>query len=153
MCTRQSWKVIWDMIDSEAPRVGGAPQLRKCSNLPMRENLEITWPYTERANDRPSAPHAYQCKITQSTVWQPKSKSRFYLEGNHMAARTFTKKKQQQSRVFFGVIFYVYTNVDNRERARASYWKQRRRTWKFKGAVRKWEMLAASKVEMSGSEK
>ena len=31
------------------------------------------------------------------------------------------RKKQQQSRVFFGVIFYVYTNVDNRERARASY--------------------------------
>ena len=24
-----------------------------------------------------------------------------------MAARTFTKKKQQQSRVFFGAIFYV----------------------------------------------
>ena len=38
-----------------------------------------------------------------------------------MAARTFRKKKQQQSRVFFGVIFYVYTNVDNKERAKASY--------------------------------
>ena len=37
-----------------------------------------------------------------------------------MAAGTFRKKKQQQSRIFFGVIFYVYTNVDNRERARAS---------------------------------
>ena len=24
-----------------------------------------------------------------------------FMEGNHMAARTFTKKKQQQSRVFF----------------------------------------------------
>ena len=44
-----------------------------------------------------------------------------------MAARTFRKKKQQQSRVFFGVVFYVYTNMDNRERARAGYWKQRRR--------------------------
>ena len=31
-----------------------------------------------------------------------------------MAARTFRKKKQQR-RVFFGVIFYVYTNVDNKE--------------------------------------
>ena len=29
-----------------------------------------------------------------------------------MAARTFRKKKKQQSRVFFGVIFYVYTDVD-----------------------------------------
>ena len=76
-----------------------------------------------------------------------------------MAARTFRKKKQQQSRVFFGVIFYVYTNVDNRERARASYWKQRRRiSWEEKHGnskqqVRKWEMQAASKVKMSGSEK
>ena len=32
-----------------------------------------------------------------------------------MAARIFRKKKQQQSRVFFNVIFDVYTHVDNRE--------------------------------------
>ena len=32
-----------------------------------------------------------------------------------MAARTFRKKRQQQSRVFFNVIFDVYTHVDNRE--------------------------------------
>ena len=32
-----------------------------------------------------------------------------------MAARTFRKKKQQQSGVFFNVIFDVYTHVDNRE--------------------------------------
>ena len=31
-----------------------------------------------------------------------------------MATRTFRKKKQQQSRVFFDVIFDVYTHVDNR---------------------------------------
>ena len=41
-----------------------------------------------------------------------------------MAARTFRKKKQQQSRVFFDVIFDVYTHVDNRERARASDWDE-----------------------------
>ena len=47
---------------------------------------------------------------------------KFYLEGNHMAARNFRKKKTTTClRVFFGVIFNVYTNVDNRERARASY--------------------------------
>ena len=28
---------------------------------------------------------------------------------------------KEESRVFFGVILYVYTNVDNRERARVSY--------------------------------
>ena len=38
-----------------------------------------------------------------------------------MAAQTFRKKKQQQIPVSFGVILYVYTNMDNRERARASY--------------------------------
>ena len=32
-----------------------------------------------------------------------------------MAARTFRKTIQQQSRAFYGVIFYVYTNVDNRK--------------------------------------
>ena len=37
-----------------------------------------------------------------------------------MAARTFRKNKQQQSRVFFDVIVDVYTQVDNEERARAS---------------------------------
>ena len=37
-----------------------------------------------------------------------------------MAARTF-RKKTQQSRVFFGVIFYVYTNVDNKENNAEKY--------------------------------
>ena len=44
-----------------------------------------------------------------------------------MAARTLRKKKQQQSSVFFDVIFDVYTHLDNRERAWASDWKQKRR--------------------------
>ena len=99
----------------------GAPQLRKCGNLRIRENLVTTRPYTERASDRPSAPQAYQCKITQSTGMATQMQIPNYLEGNHMAAQTFRKKKEQQSRVFFSIIFNVYTNVDNRERARASY--------------------------------
>ena len=41
----------------------GAPWVKKCDKLPIRQNFEITWPYT----DRPSAPQAYQCKIIQST--------------------------------------------------------------------------------------
>ena len=40
------------------------------------------------------------------------------------ARRTFREKRQQQSRVFFRLSFNVYTDVDNRERARA---KQMRR--------------------------
>ena len=71
----------------------------------------------------------------------------------------FWREKKQQTRVFVDVIFYVYTHVDNRERARASDWKQRRRISceekheNFIAAVRKLEMLAASKVKMSGTEK
>ena len=44
-----------------------------------------------------------------------------------MATRTFRKKKQQQSRVFFDFVFDVNTYVENRKRARASDWKQKRR--------------------------
>ena len=35
--------------------------------------------------------------------------------GRPVFLESFRKKKQQQSRVFLGFIFYVYTNVDNRE--------------------------------------
>ena len=52
---------------SRAKRAQGAPWVRKCGKLLIRENLVITWPYTERSPDRPSAPQVYQCKITQST--------------------------------------------------------------------------------------
>ena len=41
-----------------------------------------------------------------------------------MVARTFREKKQQQSRVSFDVIFYVYTHVDNRERIGESVQKK-----------------------------
>ena len=36
-----------------------------------------------------------------------------------MAARTFREKKRQQSRVFFDIIFDVYTRVGDEGRTRA----------------------------------
>ena len=45
----------------------GAPWVKKCGKLPIREKLVITWPYTARPPDRPSAPQTYQCKIIQLT--------------------------------------------------------------------------------------
>ena len=53
----------------------------------------------------------------------------------------------------------MFTHVDNRERAKASDWKQRR--WislkeqheNFTGAVRKWEMLVVSKEQWSEEER
>ena len=71
---------------------------------------------TDRPPSRPSAPQVYQCKIiqltgaTQGFIW----KEIAWPPGKN------ARKKQQQSRVFFDVIFDVYTHVDNRERARAS---------------------------------
>ena len=64
---------------------------------------------------RPQHRHANVKKLKQQ-VWQPKCNSRFYLAGKRMAARTFREKKQQQSRVFFDIIFYVYTHVGNRKK-------------------------------------
>ena len=37
-----------------AKRASGAPRVRKWSNLPIRENLVITWPYTDHPPERPS---------------------------------------------------------------------------------------------------
>ena len=68
------------------------------------------------------------------------------------------RKKHQQGESFFRLNFDVYSDMDNRERASArkkSHEDEFR--WKkdenFVVAVRKWEMLAASKWKMSGGEK
>ena len=45
--------------------------------------------------------------------------TRGVLGGNRMTSRSVKEKKQQQSQVFFDVIFDVYTHADNRERTRA----------------------------------
>ena len=75
-----------------------------------------------------------------------------------LATSTYRDKKQQQSRVFFFRLnFNVYADVYNRERARSRDKKHEfsleTKTWDFYMLVRKWEMLVASKVKMSGSEK
>ena len=47
----------------------GAPWVRKCGKIPIRENLAITWPYTDRPTARPSVPQACQRKISGSLWW------------------------------------------------------------------------------------
>ena len=74
-----------------------------------------------------------------------------------MATRTLRKKKQLQGRVvFFDLIFNVYSDVDNRERARESNKKNREDEFSseekheiFLATVRKWEILAATSVGCS----
>ena len=70
------------------------------------------------------------------------------------------RKNQHQSRFFFfQLIFNVYADMDNRERARASDKKQSRRISRPNMKILKqsgWEnekMLVASEVKMRGSEK
>ena len=78
-----------------------------------------------------------------------------------MATRTFTEKKYNNNKAdsFFPLNFNVYVNVDNRERDKARDKKRRRpisleeKRENFIAVVSKGEMLAASKVKISGSEK
>ena len=80
-----------------------------------------------------------------------------------MAARTFRKKKQQQSRVFFDVIFDVYTHVDNREglervieNKRDEFCRKKNTKIQSGGETMRnasGQQGAANKVKMSGSKK
>ena len=44
----------------------------------------------------------------------PNATQGFIWEEISWSTRLLERKKQQQSRVFYGVIFYVYTNADNK---------------------------------------
>ena len=70
---------------------------------------------SDGASDRPSAPEAYQCKLTQSTGMA----TQMQLKVLTWPPGLLERKNKKKGFVFFGVIFY--SNVDNRERARASY--------------------------------
>ena len=76
-----------------------------------------------------------------------------------MATRTLREKKSTtKASLSFHYNFNVYITVEKRERARARYKKQQRlisleeKHENFIAAVRKSEMLAATKVKISGSE-
>ena len=78
---------------------------------------------------------------------------------NRLATRSFREEKTSNNKAgsFFRLDFNVYTDVDNRERARAKDKKTREKKKEkhenFIAAVRKWEMQAATKVKISGSDK
>ena len=82
---------------SRAKRASGVPWVRKWSNLPIRENLVITWPYTARPRDRPSAPQAYQCKISQSTGMATQMQLEVILAGNRIATRVCKAEATKES--------------------------------------------------------
>ena len=69
----------------------GAPWVGKFGYLCIREFL--------------SAPQAYQCKITQSTGMPTQMQLKVLFGRKSHFRPDFSKEKQQQSRVFFDVIF------------------------------------------------
>ena len=77
----------------------------------------------------PSAPQGNQCEMTFFTLCGGYNLLFYQMIGVHvmviLATRTLRERKKTQSRVFFRLNFYVYTDVDNRERARARNKKKR----------------------------
>ena len=92
---------------------------------------------------------------TQSTGMAPKCNSRFCLEGNRMAIWTFRERKKNKKVVSFSTLFFMFTPSVICGLQKKSDSKQRRRIslgethGNFIAAVRKWEMLAASKVKIT----
>ena len=79
-----------------------------------------------------------------------------YLEGNHMAAWTFRKKKQQQSRVFLASLMWVTENelkqvIENKGDEQLTLIEIQSGGEKMRNASS--QQGAASKVKMSGGEK
>ena len=97
----------------------------------------------KNSNNRYGNPNATQGFIWQENAWPP----------------GLLERKNNNKVVSSSTLFLMCTLTWNRERVRVSDCKQRRRISlqekheNVMAAVRKWEMLAASKVKMSGSEK
>ena len=85
---------------------------------------------------------------------------------NHTATGTLRERQieknnnnNKKAESFVRLNFNVYINVENRERAKARNTQQRRpisleeKHQNFTAAVKKWEMLAATKVKMCGNQK
>ena len=136
---------MWKKKKSQLPKIweAAAPLAPRPVHLCILGNLVIKWPYTAR----PSAPQAHQYKITQSTdiATQMQRKKIAWPPG------LLERGKNLQSRVFFDVIFDVYTHVNNRERARETKFVGRK-TRKFHSGGEKMRN-ASGQVKMSGSEK
>ena len=71
-----------------------------------------------------------------------------------MATRTFRKKKQQQSRVFFGVIFmFTLTWITEKETANKGDEFRRKKNMEIQSDGEKMRNASGQQGEMSGSEK
>ena len=141
----------------------GAPWVRKFGHPCIQEILVVRWLCTHLFT-----PQANQCEMIFFTLCGACNLCYFYLlidcihaMHGHLGHLDLERQKTttKPSLFFFRLNFNVYADVYNRERAGSRDKKQRRwifirnKTWDFYMLVRKSEMLVASKVKMSGSEK
>ena len=83
---------------SRAKRASGAPWMRKWSNLPIRENLVITWPYTDRPPDRPSV-RTTGIPMSKNSInrYGNPNATRGYFGGNSHSHQRLVKQRQEKS--------------------------------------------------------
>ena len=139
-----------------------APWVRKFGHPCIQEILVVRWLYTHLFT-----PQANQCEMIFFTLCGACNLCYFYLiidihamHGHLGHLDIYREKATTKPSLFFRLNVIVY-DVYNREilRARSRDKKQRRwifirnKTWDFYMLVTKWEMLVASKVKMSSSEK
>ena len=83
---------------SRAKRASWAPWVRKWSNLPIRENLVITWPYTDRPPDRPSV-RTTGIPMSKNSInrYGNPNATRGYFGGNSHSHQRLVKQRQEKS--------------------------------------------------------
>ena len=87
-----------------------APRVRQCGKLPIRENLVITWPYTDRPTESLFAPKVYQWKIIQSIGMATEMQLKvLFGKKSHGPVRLDFRKKKQRKVVSFSMLFFMFT--------------------------------------------
>ena len=109
-------------------------------NLPILENLVITWPYTARATDRPPTPQAHQYKIILLSGMATQMQRKKIAWPPGLLER---KKNNNNKVVSFLVLFLMFTLkwITQKELGRRIYLHEN-----FIAVVRKWEMLEARRT-------
>ena len=109
---------------SHAKGASGAPWVRKWSNLPIQENLAITWPYTDRPPERPSVrTTGIPMKNNSINRYGNPNAIRGYFGGNsHSHQRLVKQRKPKESmktKTESGTCFCIRVTLNERAQGRA----------------------------------
>ena len=96
-----------------AKRASGAPWVRKSSNLPIWENLVMTWPYTARPPERPSVrTTGIPMKNNSINRYGNPNATRGYFGGKSHSHRCLVKQRQQKRKVVSVSVLCKVLNLD-----------------------------------------